>query len=162
MRSELSVIEECCNLRKPLASDLDQKEGGFNAIALREMGIGTRYRRDQLTASPEHVKRACLRFASNQIDDRVRIHDGVLEVIPLEIDHSVCAEVAQEAEVIRGSGGDSPQTRSTGELDRKSSDVSGRPVNDNGLAALELGVIEQGLPSRYRDDGNRSCFNEGK
>jgi hypothetical protein len=162
VRSELSAIEERCKFRKPLTGDFDQKEGGFDTITVGETGIGSRHCRDQLTAAPEHLKRACLRLASDQIDDRINIPDGLLEALLFEIDHCIRAEGAHEAGIIRAGGGDSPQTGSRGDLDRKSSDVSGGPVNDNGLAALEVGLIEQRLPCRYRDDGNRSCFNEGK
>ena len=35
-------------------------------------------------------------------------------------------------------------------------------LTKNLKAALQLGLIEQRLPCRYCDDGNRSCFNEGK
>ena len=162
LRPELSLIEEPCNLRETLARYFDQKESGFNARAARELLIRRRHRRDQLAASPERLKRAGLRLPAYQIDHRVSIPNGFLETLLPEIDHCVRAQLVHEACVIRGSRCENPQTRVMGKLDRKSSDVSGRPMNDDCLAALELSVIKQRLPRRDRDDRNRSCFNEGQ
>jgi hypothetical protein len=44
--SQLSTIDEASYVRQMLACDVDQKERGFDAMALRKMLIRWRYRRN--------------------------------------------------------------------------------------------------------------------
>jgi hypothetical protein len=74
--SQLSTIGEASYLRQMLACDVDQKERGFDAMALRKMLIGWGHRRNQLAASTEDLKRTLLRFTADQINDSVRIPTG--------------------------------------------------------------------------------------
>src|SRR5262245_11820653 len=131
-------------------------------MALREMLIRTGHRRNQLAASTEDLKRTLLCFAADQINDSVRIPNLVLKTLAAEVNHRVCAEVAHKGDIIRACGRDGPHTRTTGQLNRISSNISCRSVNDHRLAFFELGLIKQCLPCRHGNDRNRGSFNVGK
>jgi len=94
--SQLSTIDEASDLRQILARDVDQKERGFNAMALRKMLIRGGHRRNQLAASAEDLKRTLLCFAADQINDSVRIPNLFLKALGPVVNHGVCAEVAHE------------------------------------------------------------------
>jgi antitoxin component of MazEF toxin-antitoxin module len=98
-------------------------------------------------------------FAADQINDSVCIPNLFLKALGLEVNHSVCVEVAHKGDIIRGCGRDGSHTRATGQLNRISSNVSCRPVNDHRLACFELGLIKQRLPCRHGNDRNRGSFN---
>jgi hypothetical protein len=93
-----------------LACDVDQKERGFDAMALRKMLIRAGHRRNQLAASTEDLKRTLLCFAADQINDSVRIPNLFLKALGLEVNHCVCAEVAHKGDIIRGCGRDGSHT----------------------------------------------------
>ena len=158
---ELSTVDQSCDLRQMSACDADQKEDGFDAMGLRKMLIRTRYGRNQLTTSTENLKRTLLRLATNQINDSVHSANRFLKALGLEVDHRACAELANEGYILCGCSCDCSRTRATGQLNRISANVSCRPVNENGLASFQLGLIKQPLPSRYGNDGNGGSFNVG-
>ena len=161
MCSQLSTIDEASDLRQILACDVDQKEGGFDAMAFRKMLIRTGHRRNQLAASTKDLKRTGLCFAADQINDSVRIPNFFLKALGPVVNHRVCAEVAHEGDIIRGCGRDRLHTRATGQLNRIRSNVSCRPVNNYRLTCFELGLIEQRLPCGHGNDRNRGGFNVG-
>src|SRR4051794_31311616 len=154
-RSQLSTIDEAGDLRQILARDVDQEERGFDAVALRKMLIRIGYRRNQLAASTEDLKRTLLCLAAHQIDDSVRIPNLLLEALCPVVNRGVCAEVAHKGDIIRSCGRDGSQTRATGQLNRVSSNISGRPVNEHRLPCFKLGLIKQRLPCRHSNDRNR-------
>ncbi len=78
MCSQLSTIDEAGDLCQILACDVDQKEAGFDAMALRKMLIRTGHSRNQPAASAEDLKRTRLCFAADQINGCVRIPTLVL------------------------------------------------------------------------------------
>ena len=102
MCSQLSTIDEASDLRQILACDVDQKERGFDAMALRKMLIRTGHRRNQLAASTEDLKRTRLCFAADQINDSVRVPNLFLKALGPVVNHRVCAEVAHKGDIVRG------------------------------------------------------------
>ena len=87
--------------RQILGCDIDQKERGFDAMALRKMLIRMGDRRNQLAASTQDLKRTLLCFAADQINDSVRIPNLFLKALGPVVDHRVCAEVAHKGRIIR-------------------------------------------------------------
>src|SRR3954465_422956 len=113
--AQLSTIDKASDLRQTLACDVNQKERGFDAMALRKMLIRTGHRRNQLAALAENLKRTLLGFATDQINDRVGIPHRFLKVLGPEVNHSVCAEIAHQRDIIGSCGPDDSQTRATGQ-----------------------------------------------
>ena len=91
---KVSTIDEASDVSQTLVCDLDQKECGFDAMALRKILIRKGHSRNQLAASTEDLKRTLLCFAADQINDSVRIPNLFLKALGLEVNHRVCAEVA--------------------------------------------------------------------
>ena len=91
MCSQLSTIDEASDLRQRLACDVDQKEGGIDAMAFCKMLIRTGHRRNQLAASTKDLKRTVLCFAADQINDSVRVVNFFLEALHPVVDHRVRA-----------------------------------------------------------------------
>src|SRR5690349_15521512 len=94
--SQLSSIDKASYLRQMLACDVDQKERGFDAMALRKMLIRLGHRRNQLAASTQHLKRTPLRFTADQINDSVRIPNFFLKALGLVVKHGV-----QKRDIVR-------------------------------------------------------------
>ena len=156
--SELSIVDEPGNLRQFLGRHLDQEEGGFDAMPLRETLIRLGDRRNQLAASTQDLERALLCFAANEIDHSVGTPDTVLEPPGPVVDDRVRAELANESRIVRRRGRNDMQTRLARELDGIGSDASGGAMNHDGLPCREPGVVEQGLPSRHGNDGHAGRF----
>src|SRR5262245_30212130 len=133
------------------ARDIDKKEYGFDAMALREALIRKRHRRDQLAAPTQRLKRTLLCFAADQIDDGIDVSNQFLEALCPKVDDRVRSESAQEWNIRRECSRDRSHTRAASQLHRICAHVAGRPVNERCLAYLELRLIEQCLPGR---DGN--------
>ena len=101
-----------------VACDVDQKERGFDAMALRKMLIRTGHRRNQLAASTKDLKRTPLCFAADQINDSLHLRNLLLKALGPEVNHCVCAEVAHKGDIVRGHCRDNSHARATGQLNR--------------------------------------------
>ena len=77
-----------------LACDVDQKERGFDAMALRKMLIRWGHRRNQLAASTEDLKRTLLRFTADQINDSVRFPNFFLKALGYSCGHQRTRNIA--------------------------------------------------------------------
>jgi hypothetical protein len=141
-----------------LACDIDQKEGGFNAIALCEFLIRTGHSRDKFAPFTKHLERAVLCFASDKINGSVRVPNFLKALRPV-VNHRLCAEVARGGNIVRAYGRDYLQTRMAGQSDRLGPDVAHRTVNHHRLTRLELSVVKQGLPGCNGNDRNGGSFN---
>jgi hypothetical protein len=161
MRPQLSTIEEASDVLQSLARDIDQKEDGFDAVAFCDLLIRTGHCRNQFAASTKNLERALLCFAADQIDDSVRVANLFLKALGSVVHNGLCAEVAHGGKVVPRGRRNRFQARVTGELNRIRPDVSRRSMNDHCLASLEVGVIEQGLPSRHGNDRNGGSFDVG-
>jgi hypothetical protein len=117
-------------------------------MSLREIFIWIGDRRNQFAASTQNLKRTPLCVAANEIDHGVRIPNLVLEPLSPIVDHRVCPELAHKGRIISCRGRNGPQTCTTGELNRISSNASGRSVNQHRAPSLELGLVKRWVGRR--------------
>src|SRR3569833_2171879 len=128
MRLQLAAINAAGDLSQSLAGDIDEKESGFDAQALRGLLIRARHGRNQLAASTKNLERAVLRFAADQIDDGVRVADLFVETLRAIIDCNLCAEVAYDGEIVLCRSRDDFQTRIAGQLHCVGADIACRSM----------------------------------
>ena len=103
-----------------------------------------------------------LHLTADQIDDRVGVPNLVVEAARPEVDHRVRPELAHKGEIIGPCGRDGAHAGVAGQLNRIGADVSRRAMDDHGLSGLDPSVIEQGLPCRHGNHGNRCRFDRGQ
>src|SRR4051794_19807248 len=114
MRFQISTVDQGSDLRQVMACHIDQEKCGFHSMTQRKILVRMRYRRNQLAASSEDLKRTLLRFAANQINDGVRSPTRLFKALGLKVDDCVCPEFAYGGDVIRCGGRDGVNARAMG------------------------------------------------
>src|SRR5262245_18442004 len=77
--AQLSVVDQAGDLGQMPGRDIDEEEGGFDAMALRKVLVRFGYRGNQLAAPSQNAKGASLRVVSDEIDDGIHVPDAVFE-----------------------------------------------------------------------------------
>ena len=107
----------------------------------------------QHAAWPQHADRALEDLSSHGVEDDVEVGHDLLEALAGVVHHLVGSEGAQEVGVVGRGSADDASTLPLGELDGDVAHAPGGGVDEQALARLEVGGLEQALPGGEGDEG---------
>ena len=123
------------------------REGRAANFVFLEFGlVATRYNRYDDAAFLYHAVGPSERIAAHRNEHKIDIVRDLFEFLFRVIDRHIGAELFQQILIGRGRRRDHASAASFCDLNGETSDTARTPVNQNGLAFVDLADVDQSLP----------------
>src|SRR5215467_14632599 len=157
--SQLALVNEASDIPQFGTAGVAHEEDDADVISI---SFYRRHDGHQGSAGLHDRWRTCEYVSADGVVDQVSLPDGSLPAVLLDIDEFVGAEVEHALTSVGPAGSDDAGACPIGQLHRHRADPAAGAVDHDGLAGLEMAVVEQSLPRGECSLGDRGSFDEVK
>jgi hypothetical protein len=155
-----AAIDKVRNLAQPLGGYFHEEKQGADIVTIGAPLIRLGDSGDQFAAGSKNLKRAILRFASDQVDNGVRVLDLIFETLCAIVHYFVCTKRPNVLNVFWSRRRNGPQISATSELNCIGSDIPCGSKDDNCLTGFETSLARYARALVIIEEFRTTLFHE--